>query len=70
MEDEISQNADMSLEYKRAIRFCLWPYPNPKSGSFSFEDQGFRELFYSEVIMNLENDMEARFEVADHELYI
>lgn len=71
--DLLEEHADdmtMTLEYTRATRFCLSPHPNPFSGSFSFEDQGFREIFYNEVIVNLENNLMARFEVADNELYL
>lgn len=57
---------NMTPEYSRAIRFCLTPSPNPRSGLFSFEDHGFRELFYDEVISALEDNLTSRFEVDDH----
>jgi hypothetical protein len=63
--EEHSDEYAMTAEYNRAIRFCLSPHPNPYSGSFSFEDQGFREIFYNEVIVNLEDNFKARFEVGD-----
>ena len=40
--EEHSDDMAMTAEYNRATRFCLSPHPNPYSGSFSFEDQGFR----------------------------
>lgn len=56
---------NMTAEYSQAIRFCLTPSPNPRSGSFSFEDPGFRELFYDHVISALEDNLTSRFEVDD-----
>lgn len=70
--DLLEEHADdmaMTIEYNRATRFCLSPHPNPFSGSFGFEDQGFREIFYNEVIVNLEDNLRARFEVADNEVW-
>ena len=59
--EDHSDDMAMTAEYNRATRFCLSPHPNPFSGSFSFEDQGFREIFYNEVIVNLEDNLRARF---------
>ena len=67
-QDLLEEHADditMSAEYHRAISFCLSPKPNPYSGSFSFEDRGFREIFYTEVIGMLEENLTARFEVGE-----
>jgi hypothetical protein len=67
-QDLLEEHADditMSPEYHRAVSFCLSPKPNPYSGSFSFEDRGFREIFYSEVIGMLEENLMARFEVEE-----
>jgi hypothetical protein len=61
--EEHSDDMNMTAEYLRAVQFCLSPHPNPYSGSFSFEDEGFRELFYSEVISLLEDNLTARFDV-------
>jgi len=63
--EEHSDDINMTAEYARAVRFCLSPHPNPYSGSFSFEDKGFREIFYSEVISMLEDNLKSRFEVND-----
>jgi hypothetical protein len=63
--EEHSDDLAMTAEYNRATRFCLSPHLNPYSGSFSFEDQGFREIFYNEVIVNLEDNFKARFEVGE-----
>ncbi|KIW30686.1 hypothetical protein, variant [Cladophialophora immunda] len=60
-----SDDMDMTPEYLRGIRFCLCPHPNPYSGSFSFVDKGFREIFYTEVISLLEDNLMSRFEVND-----
>lgn len=67
--EEHSDDMAMTIEYNRATRFCLSPHPNPYTGSFGFEDQGFREIFYNEVIVNLEDNLRARFEVTDLEMY-
>ena len=67
-QDLLEEHADditMSAEYHRAVGFCLSPKPNPYSGSFSFEDRGFREIFYTEVIGMLEENLMARFEVGE-----
>ena len=63
--EEHADDMDMTSEYLCAIRFCLCPRPSPHSGSFSFEDSGFREIFYSEVISMLEDNLMSRFEVND-----
>ncbi|KAJ9606761.1 hypothetical protein H2200_008770 [Cladophialophora chaetospira] len=63
--EEHSDDMAMTAGYHRAIQFCLSPHPNPYSGSFSFEDRGFREIFYSEVIAKLEDNLMARFEVSE-----
>ena len=63
--EEHSDDISMTAEYLRAIRFCLSPHPNPYSGSFSFDDKGFREVFYSEVIAMLEDHLSSQFEVSD-----
>lgn len=63
--EEHSDDMAMTAGYLRAVRFCLSPHPNPYSGSFSFEDSGFREIFYSEVIGMLEENLMARFEVGE-----
>ena len=51
--DDITMTGQMS----QAIRFCLFPNPNPRNRSFSFGDEGFREIFYTEVIANLEEHL-------------
>ncbi|KIW90851.1 uncharacterized protein Z519_08634 [Cladophialophora bantiana CBS 173.52] len=66
--EEHSDDINMTTEYIRAVRFCLSPHPNPYSGSFSFEDEGFREIFYSEVISMLEDNLVSRFE-ADNSIW-
>ena len=63
--EEHSDDITMTAEYLRAIRFCLCPHPNPYSGSFSFEDRGFREVFHREVIAMLEDHLSSQFEVND-----
>ena len=63
--EEHSDDISMTAGYLRAIRFCLSPHPNPYSGSFSFDDRGFREVFYSEVIAMLEDHLSSQFEVSD-----
>ncbi|KIW64198.1 hypothetical protein PV04_09151 [Phialophora macrospora] len=61
--EEHSDDMNMTAECLRAVQFCLSPHPNPYSGSFSFKDKGFREIFYSEVISMLEDNLMSRFEV-------
>lgn len=67
--EECSKEYAMMPMFSSAVRFCLFPYPNPKSGSFSFDDQGFREIFYNEVVVNLEENLRYRFEV-DEEYFL
>ena len=66
--DLLEENADnitMTLEYYRAIQFCLFPTPDPHSRQVSLDDAGFRELYYKEVIVPLEENLSSRFEITD-----
>ena len=63
--EEHSDDFTMKPEYLCAVRFCLSPHPNPYTGSFSFEDEGFREIFYVEVISRLEDNLMANFGIND-----
>ena len=63
--EENADSVNMSQSYYEAVRFCLLPGPDPVSRSYSFEEAGFRELYYKEVIVHLENDLNERFEVSD-----
>lgn len=68
-QDLLEEHADdmmMTPEYLKAIRFCLSPHPNPFSGSFSFDDKGFREIYYMEVIAMVEENLMSRFEVGEN----
>ena len=57
--------ADMTPDYYRAVHFCLSPRPSTNM-SFSFEDQSFRELYYTGVIRSLEEDLKQKFEIEDN----
>lgn len=61
--DEHSDDITMTSEFLCATRFCLHPSPNPTSGSFSFHDKGFREMFYEHVILELETHLASVFKV-------
>lgn len=61
--EDYSTDMNMTPFYNRAICFCVAPRPSPENRTFNFEDQGFREIFYNEVITNLEENLRARFEV-------
>lgn len=63
--EEHSDDINMTPKYLRAVQFCLSPHPNPYSGSFSFKDKGFREIFYSEVVSMLEENLMSRFDMSD-----
>lgn len=58
--EECYENDDMSEDYYHAIRFCLWPNPDPQSRSYAFEDSGFRERYYNEVVLRLEAHLESK----------
>ena len=61
--EDCSDELAMTSMFNSATRFCLSPYPNPLTRSFSFDDRGFREIFYTEVIVNLEENLRSRFEM-------
>jgi hypothetical protein len=63
--EEVADEDSMSPDYLRATQFCLSPRPNPHSGSFSFQDAGFRELFYEEVILALETHLMNKYKIDD-----
>ena len=63
---EHADDDDMTPQYYEAVRFCLSPRPNPDSRSFSFEDAGFREIFFREVVANLEASLREKWEVSDN----
>ncbi|KAK7892627.1 hypothetical protein LTR67_006862 [Exophiala xenobiotica] len=63
--EEVADDDSMSADYLRAMQFCLSPRPNPYSGSFSFQDPGFREMFYEEVILALENHLMNKYKIDD-----
>ncbi|KAK5065032.1 hypothetical protein LTR84_000867 [Exophiala bonariae] len=54
----------MAPDYHCAVHFCLSPRPSDNM-SYSFEDEGFRELYYTEVIRSLEEDAKCKLEIKD-----
>jgi hypothetical protein len=63
--EESADNFTMTPEYYKAIQFCLFPKPDPHSRKVSFDDVGFREIYYKEVIVQLEEHLRSRFETTD-----
>ncbi|KAL9615843.1 MAG: hypothetical protein Q9160_009215 [Pyrenula sp. 1 TL-2023] len=63
--EEHSDDFAMKPEFSCAIRFCLAPHPNPYTGSFSFQDAAFRDIFYTEVISRLEDNLTANFGISE-----
>ncbi|KAK5454988.1 hypothetical protein LTS15_005708 [Exophiala xenobiotica] len=59
-----SDDDNMSPDYFRAVHFCLAPRPSDNM-SYRFEDEGFRELYYTEVIRSLEEDAKSKFELQE-----
>ena len=63
--EESADNLTMTPEYYKAIQFCLVPKPDPHSRRVGFDDVGFREIYYREVIVQLEEHLRSRFETTD-----
>ena len=54
------ENHDMTREYYDAVRFCIYPDPNPESRQYTFDDKGFREKYFMEVVVPLEADLRTK----------
>jgi hypothetical protein len=53
----------MSPCYYEAVRFCLFPKPDPSTRLIKFSDQAFREIYYRNVILPLEEELHENFEI-------
>lgn len=53
----------MSPYYYEAVRFCLFPKPDPSTRLIEFSDQAFREIYYRNVILPLEEELYENFEI-------
>ncbi len=56
-------DSSLSQCYYEAVRFCLFPKPDPSTRLIEFSDQGFREMYYREVILPLEEELHENFEI-------
>ena len=56
-------NLTMTENYYYAIVFCINPTPDPVSRMASFDEPGFREIYYEKVIFLLEEDLKDKYEM-------
>ena len=53
--EDLYEYHDMTREYYDAVRFCIFPDPNPDSRRYTFDDKGFREKYFMEVVVPLDH---------------